>query len=647
MMAIRAAVARVGRWPGGRLALFVCALAGIGFPALGQTINPIQHVVFIVKENRSFDHYFGTFPGVDGATSGKISNGSTIALRPAPDIMGFDPGHDWYSSLTATDSGKMDGFDLLYESNNNGDYLSYTQMKQADIPNYWMYAQTYAIGDHMFSSLHGPSLPNSLYTIAATSAGVITVPGRAGASHSWGCDSDVPITIQVMDTSGNVTHQAPCFDFSTMADVLDTAKVSWRYYSPVYGTEGYQHNAYTTIQHIRYGNDWGVDVLPTSQFDTDALNGNLPSVSWLLAGPENEHPPHSTCYGENWTVDKINAVMQGPDWGSTAIFIVWDDFGGFYDHVPPPNVDFYGLGMRVPFLIISPYAKPAFVDQTTYEFSSVLRFIEETFNLPSLGRRDATANDLMNAFNFTQQPLAPLVLGQRTCPLTGGSVRFGSQKMGVTKTMGVTVFNSRPQPLTIQSVTSSAADFTTSGCVGTTLNTGAQCTLSVKYAAHKLGKEAATITILNDGATSPDTVVATGIGSPVGVQPALNFNTDIVLGQSATMTFQFTNSGTTALSITSVNKVGADFKQTNNCGTTLAAKTGCTFTVTFTPTAKGPRWGLITIKDADPGSPHWVRLVGKGIPAGTVAVTHSSVEQPSHWDDDDEALPQVNSAEQP
>jgi phospholipase C len=156
-----------------------------------------------------------------------------------------------------------------------------------------------------------------------------------------------------------------------------------------------------------------------SDFITDALAGNLPALSWVTP-PSNstDHPPDSACVGENWTVQQINAVMQGPadQWNSTAIVITWDDFGGFYDHVPPPYRDEYGLGIRVPMLIISPWAIPG-VYHTQVEFASVLRFMEETFGLPSLGGADAKANDMQDAFNYTQSPLPPLVLTQRTCPV--------------------------------------------------------------------------------------------------------------------------------------------------------------------------------------------------------------------------------------
>ena len=158
-------------------------------------------------------------------------------------------------------------------------------------------------------------------------------------------------------------------------------------------------------------------MVPETQFETDALSGQLASMSWLVPFLHtSEHPPFGVCQGENWTVSKINAIMQGADWNSTAIFITWDDFGGFYDHVPPPTVNNFGFGPRVPLLIISPYAKKGYISHTMYEFSSVLKFVETRFNLPALTPGDTQANNVTDAFNFSQAPLPPLVLQTRTCP---------------------------------------------------------------------------------------------------------------------------------------------------------------------------------------------------------------------------------------
>jgi len=372
----------------------------------------IKHIVFIIKENRSFDNYFGTFPGADGATQGKVSTGQTIPLGHTPDKT-HDIGHSWIDAHTAVHGGKMDRFDLVFMGS---DLSPYTQMRQSDIPNYFAYAHQFVLADRMFSSLEGPSMPNHLYTVGAQSGGVISNP-NGSPNGAWGCDSDSTALVSVMDRNGNVTQQYPCFDFQTMADSLQNAGISWKYYAPGFGQNGYQWSALDAIRHIRNGSLWNSNVVSDTQFLVDAQNGNLPAVSWVISGPTSEHPPDSTCLGENWTVQQINAIMQGPDWDSTAIFVTWDDFGGFYDHVPPPGLDRYGLGPRVPLLIISPYAKQSFVSHTQYEFSSFLKLVENRFNLAPLTARDAASNDMTDSFNFRQPPRPPFVLQPRpVCP---------------------------------------------------------------------------------------------------------------------------------------------------------------------------------------------------------------------------------------
>jgi phospholipase C len=382
----------------------------------------IQHIVFIVKENHTFDHYFGTFPGANGSTTATISSGQVIQLGHSPDPPPHDIAHDWKSAHLGVDGGKMDEFDLISGCNVNGDLLCLTQFQQSDIPNYWTYASSFVLADNMFSSLNGPSFPNHLYTVGSQSAGAINNPtsphGSLGAQEKWGCDADNTTTVQVLDpTTGTITSVPPCFDFQTLADSLQAAGISWKYYAPSEGESGYIWSALDAVNHIRNGSLWSSNVVPDTQFAIDAQNGNLPAVSWLVTtGVQSEHPVSSVCVGENWTVQQLTALMQGPNWSSTAVFLTWDDFGGFYDHVPPPVIDGFGFGPRVPLLIISPYAKKGLISHTQYELSSFLKIVEERFGLQPLGSRDAAANDMLDSFDFTQQPQPPLILQQRTCP---------------------------------------------------------------------------------------------------------------------------------------------------------------------------------------------------------------------------------------
>ncbi len=220
-----------------------------------QNISVIQHVVFFVKENRSFDSMFGQFPEANGATQGTISSGVTIPLQRESDSLQVDLGHDWTSILTAMDNGKMDRFDLLMDGNVNGQFGSYVQFYQADIPNYWSYAESFALADNMFSSIHADSFPNHLYTIAAQSGGVLSAPSGTNTSYSWGCDSPASATSRQMDDLGDIFAVFPCFDFLTLADNMDNAGISWRYYAPSQGEQGYQFSAYDAINHIRNGPD--------------------------------------------------------------------------------------------------------------------------------------------------------------------------------------------------------------------------------------------------------------------------------------------------------------------------------------------------------------------------------------------------------
>jgi len=407
------------------VAALMCALLGMAgcsaasgshpVPPSPPINGPIKHVVFLIKENRSFDNYFGTFPDANGATSGDISSGTRVLLGHTPDQLPYDLGHGWQASRLAVNGGKMNQFNLILRGDVNGLMLGMTQMQQSDIPNYWAYAQNFALADNMFSSLSGPSFPNHLYAVAAQSGGIINNP--RGSPQVWGCDSPSGATVDVMDARGNLTHPYPCFDFQTMVDVLQNAGFSWRYYSAPMGVKGFVWNTLDAIKHIRFGSLWQSNVLPASNFAQDARNGNLATVTWLT--PEavfSEHPPYSTCAGENWTVQQINAIMQGPEWASTVVFLTWDDFGGFYDHVPPPTVDTYGLGIRVPLIIISPFSKKGVISHTQYEFSSFLAFLESYLHLPSLTQRDRGANDLLDTMDLTEQPLPPLVLTPRTCP---------------------------------------------------------------------------------------------------------------------------------------------------------------------------------------------------------------------------------------
>ena len=390
----------------------------IALPPGNASFGKIEHVVFIVKENRSFDNYFGTFSGANGATTARLSTGQVIPLGHMPDKGKHDMGHEWTDSHNNVDGGRMDRFDLETTCSVNGDNLCLTQMYQSDIPNYWAYAQNYALADETFSNLESGSYPPHLMLVSGNSQTTIANP-RSTIPAQWGCDAIAGTNVPAMTSNFVVSSVFPCFSATTLGELADSAAVSWKAYTSVNGESGYVYNPYRSFSTIFNGTDWTTKVVTESDFITDALAGNLPALSWVTPpAVDTDHPPDSACVGENWTVQQINAVMQGPaaQWNNTVIFLTWDDFGGLYDHVAPPYRDQYGLGIRVPMIIISPWAIQG-VYHTEVEFARVVRFMEETFALPNLGGADTIANDLQDGFNYSQSPLPPLVLSPRTCPV--------------------------------------------------------------------------------------------------------------------------------------------------------------------------------------------------------------------------------------
>ncbi len=517
----------------------IVGLSGTGITA---GISQIQHIVFIIKENRSFDSYFGTFPGANGATSGPVSDGSIIPLNHLTDEV-RDMGHDWVDALTAINGGLMNQFDLVNLGNIDGDYKSMSQLYQTDIPNYWTYAQTFALSDATFSSLHGETFPNHLYTIMADSAEIIFNPVGPGGiqATSWGCDSATGTTVITQTPEGVQNTIYPCVDNTTLGDLLSDAGISWTSYAPIQNANGYVYNTYDAINHIRNTDMWTEHDVDWHNFISDATNGNLPAVSWLVADSnDNDHAPNSTCAGENWTIQQINAIMQGPDWGSTAIFLTWDDFGGFYDHAAPANPDYYGFGPRVPMIIISPYAIPGFIDHTEYEFSSVLKFIENRFGLSSLTLRDADASDMTASFNFSQNPLPPLVLNTRTCPDPGpvatlghSQVNFGNVVVGTSSTLTETFQNTGDQPLDISQITVGSPYYTQTNNCGSVVAAGASCTFNITFSPTKTGTHNSNIQIQDNAWTTPQFyyTYGTGVTSSRGADP----NAPAVQDQRRTM----------------------------------------------------------------------------------------------------------------
>jgi phospholipase C len=385
--------------------------------------SPIQHIVFILKENRTFDNYFGNYPGTNGASKGVVKvNGidQVIPLNPFQDVS-IDYGHAWPNAHMAYDGGAMDRFNQ--GSCNKAPYPCYQAAQRSDIPNYWAYADHYLLNDNAFTDIETGSFPNHMYTVAGASGTDLAHSAIDNPHGGWGCDAPSNSTVQLF----NGTVQYPCFKVPTLADEMTSAGVSWKFYAAQKGQAGFIWNSLDDFAQDRNGPAWTNDV-PWQQFATDAANNNLPAFSWLVPpSVVNEHAGlnRSVCTGENWTVQQINAVMQSPAWSSTVIVLTWDDFGGWYDHVVPPNMDALGYGFRAPFLVISPFAYATdnsnnpHVGHAQLGFGSVLRLAEEAFGLPSLGTHDTVDGNLMTELDVSQAHNPPLVLPQRSCPHSG------------------------------------------------------------------------------------------------------------------------------------------------------------------------------------------------------------------------------------
>jgi phospholipase C len=338
--------------------------------------SPIQHVVVIMEENHTFDNYFGDFPGVNGITEPAASD-------PLP----HDLDHSGPRGQFATDGGQMDGFDPL----------GMVQYKQSDIPTYWAYAQHFGLSDNFFTSADSSSTPNHIAMIASQTG------GEDQTIHANGCLSPLNDVVLDRDSDGDESFGPPCYHINSIPAELRTAGLSWKYYgtAPVWDAPEWISGISNSPQY------------KANQIITDAKAGQLPNVSFVTPSEDaaSDHPPEPTQPAQNFVASIVNAIMRSTEWNSTAIFVTWDDFGGFYDHVPPPQVDGIGLGPRVPLLVISPYAKPGYVSDAQGEFSSFDKYIEENFNLPSLGERDSLANtsDLQDFFNYSQTPLKKMI----------------------------------------------------------------------------------------------------------------------------------------------------------------------------------------------------------------------------------------------
>jgi phospholipase C len=389
--------------------------SGSGSGSNSSSNSPIKHIIIVVQENRSFDNLFATFPGADGTTTGVNYNGATVPLVERPLMSPLDLNNSHLGFETDYDNGKMDGW-YLVDVNGKRCTCAYQYVKPADIRPYWTMAKQYVLADHLFQTQSSGSFTAHQDLIRGNTAlnsyeSLIDFP----TSEPWGCD-DLPgtVTTLITNTEQYLQNQGPfpCLTYSTIRDLLDAKNVSWKYYSPLVTAHGGDvWDAFDSIKAVRYSSEWGTNVsFPETNVLRDIHHHRLPSVAWVVPdGQNSDHPDQEAWHihldtGPSWVAQIVNAVGTSKYWKSTAIVITWDDWGGWYDHVPPPQIRYDGLGFRVPMIVVSPYAKAGYISHTQYEFGSILKFVENTFALGRLGTTDVTATSIGDVFDFSQKP---------------------------------------------------------------------------------------------------------------------------------------------------------------------------------------------------------------------------------------------------
>jgi phospholipase C len=326
----------------------------------------ISNIVVFFQENHTFDCYFGAYPGVDGTLGKNIclpqSAGSAKCVTPfhLTNLGPPDMKHGWDQAHADFDGGKMDAF--VYDENGSQTMGYYDGQ---DIPHYWTAAKNYVLCERYFSSVMSQSAPNHLHLFAGTAGGIIS----------------------------NILP--PTLNFPPIFQQLDGKGITWRVYG---STQWFEKFAY-----VQANPSLKANFHTAAEFQKDLSSNNLANVSWVIGSPGgSEHPPEDIQKGEESVANLINMIGASKYWPSTAMFLTWDDYGGWYDHVPPPQVDAYGYGFRVPCIVVSPYSGKGLAYDKTCDHTSILKFIETRYGLNPLSSRDASADDMTGAFDFTQ-----------------------------------------------------------------------------------------------------------------------------------------------------------------------------------------------------------------------------------------------------
>ena len=375
--------------------------------------NPIEHVVFIIQENRSFNNLFLGYPGATTQNYGYDTHGNKISLQPIGLATGWDIDHsaqgffnacDGTGSLPGTDC-RMDGWNTEQTTLHAPANAQYAYVPRAQIRPYWEMARAYVLADNAFQSNLDGSFVAHQYAIAAYASSTVDTP-----LGEWGCSGGKRDTVPRLTAQRAIGSRIPaCFDYPSIASEADAAGVSWRSYAGSVDGDGGLWSAYQALRPVYRGADWKADVIsPPSQFLTDVAGGTLADVTWITPTyGTSDHGGMDASGGPAWVASVVNAVGESEFWDSTAIFVLWDDWGGWFDPVPPVFEDYDGLGFRVPMIVISPYAKRGYVTHVQYETASVVRYIEDTFGLGRLSAADARAADPAgDALDYSQKPRA-------------------------------------------------------------------------------------------------------------------------------------------------------------------------------------------------------------------------------------------------
>ena len=357
-------------------------------------LSPIQHVVIIVQENRTVDNLFNALPGANTAQAGSNLAGQSVALQPQALNPPYDMSHRHAAWTGDYNNGDMNGFNrgpstcLRKTLCPSASVRAYSYVPQSDVQPYYTMAESYTFGDNMFETNQGPSFPAHQYLVSGTSTISDGSPLRASENPvtstglvAGGCDSPAGSTVELIDPNGNENQTAyPCFSRNSLMQEIDAAGLSWRYYQQTTGP-GLWH-AVDAIEPVWSSSSYANVVTPSKQVLRDIKAGTLANVTWVTPSAKaSDHAGATDGSGPSWVASVVNTIGQSPYWNSTAIIVVWDDWGGWYDHVAPPLYNSYELGFRVPLIVISPYAKTGYVSHVQHEFGSILKFTEETFGL--------------------------------------------------------------------------------------------------------------------------------------------------------------------------------------------------------------------------------------------------------------------------